>query len=183
MRFKTTSICQKKKGRRDGTYKDLSQWKATDDLLLINAVQQTRDLGSVFKGVKFSCHFTLGEIQERWYALMYDPVISKLAMEASRNLSQEVVHKVAKATPFSREEEDALASCGLKSTSANVDTSHFERLLASQPTVFHPSRGARALLTHWQYMRQYSLLPDQTVQPLPRPETGQHILNFYDGED
>ena len=71
---------------------------------------------------------------------------------------------MAKATPFSREEEDALASCGLKSTSANVDTSHFERLLASQPTVFHPSRGARALLTHWQYMRQYSLLPDQTVQ-------------------
>ena len=87
MRFKTTSICQKKKGRRDGTYKDLSQWKATDDLLLINAVKQTRDLGSVFKGVKFSCHFTLGEIQERWYALKYDPVISKLAMEAVRKLS------------------------------------------------------------------------------------------------
>ena len=62
---------QKKKGRRDGTYKDLGRWKATDDLLLINAVQQTRDLGSVFKGVKFSCHFTLGEIQMRWYALMY----------------------------------------------------------------------------------------------------------------
>ena len=174
---------KKKKGRRDGTNKDLGRWKATDDLLLINAVQQTRDLGSVFKGVKFSCHFTLGEIQERWYALMYDPVISKLAMEAVRNLPQEVVHKVSKATPFSREEEDALASCGLKSTSANVDMSHFERLLAAQPAVFHPSRGAKSLLTHWQYMRQYSLLPDQTVQPLPRPETGQHILNFYDGED
>ena len=97
----------------------LPWWKATDDLLLINAVQQTRDLGSVFKGIKFSCHFTLGEIQERWYALMYDPVMSKLAMEAIRNLPQEVVHKVSKATPFSREEKDALASCGLKSTSVN----------------------------------------------------------------
>ena len=71
-----------KKKRRDGTYKDLGRWKATDDLALINAVQLTRDLGSVFKGVKFSCHFTLAEIQERWYALMYDFVISKLAMEA-----------------------------------------------------------------------------------------------------
>ena len=174
---------KKKKGRRDGTYKDLGRWKATDDLLLINSVQQTRDLGSVFKGVKFSCHFTLAEIQERWYALMYDPVISKLAMEAIRNLPQEVVHKVGKATPFSREEEDAIASSGLKSTTANVDSSHFERLLAAQPTLFHPSRSARSVLTHWQYMKQYSLLPDQTVQPLPRPETGQHILNFYDGED
>ena len=32
-------------------------------------------------------------------------------------------------------------------------------------------------------MKQYSLLPDQTVQPLPRPDTAQHILNFHDGED
>ena len=172
-----------KKKRRDGTYKDLGRWKATDDLSLINAVQQTRDLGSVFKGVKFSCHFTLAEIQERWYALMYDPVISKLAMEAVRNLPQEVVLKVSKAAPFSREEEDAIASSGVKSTTPNVDTAHFEKLLCAQPGTFHPSRSARALLSHWQYMKQYSLLPDQTVQPLPRPDTAQHILNFHDGED
>ena len=174
---------KKKKGRRDGTYKDLGRWKATDDLALINAVQQTRDLGAVFKGVKFSCHFTLSEIQERWYALLYDPVISKLAMEAIRNLPPEVVHRVSKSTPFSREEEDAIANCGVKSSTANVDVSHFEKILSSQPTIFHPSRSARSLLIHWQYMKQYSLLPDQTVQPLPRPETAQHILNFHDGED
>ena len=150
---------KKKKGRRDGTYKDLGRWKATDDLALITAVQQTLDLGSVFKGVKFSCHFTLSEIQERWYALLYDPVISKLAMEAVRNLPQEIVHKVTKDTPFSREEEDALANSGLKSTTASLDVSHFESLLSSQPSVFHPSRTGRSLMTHWQYMKQYSLLP------------------------
>merc|ERR1712098_360282 len=155
---------KKKKLRRDGTYKDLGRWKAIDDLALINGVQQTSDLGSVFKGVKFSCHFTLAEIQERWYALMYDPVISKLAMEAVRNLPQEVVHKVTKATPFSREEEDAIAGCGIKSTAATVDLNIFEKVLSSQPGIFHPTRTARALLTHWQYMKQYSLLSDQAVQ-------------------
>lgn len=38
---------------------------------------QTNDLTSVHLGVKFSCRFNLREIQERWYALLYDPVISK----------------------------------------------------------------------------------------------------------
>ena len=179
MRFKK----KKKKGRREGAMKDLGRWKATDDLALITAVGQTRDLGAVIKGVKFSCHFSLAEVQERWYALMYDKVISKLAMEAVRNLPQEVVHRVTKATPFSKDEEEAIAGCGIKSTAATVDLAIFDSLRSSQPAVFHPTRTGRALLTHWQYMKQYSLLPDQAVQPLPKQESGQHILNFHDGEE
>ena len=35
----------------------------------------------MFRGVKFSCHFTLSEVQERWFALMYEPIISKMAIQ------------------------------------------------------------------------------------------------------
>lgn len=38
---------------------------------------QTNDLSSVHLGVKFSCRFSLREIQERWYALLYDPVVCR----------------------------------------------------------------------------------------------------------
>lgn len=38
---------------------------------------QTTDLTCVHLGVKFSSRFTLRDIKERWYALLYDPVISK----------------------------------------------------------------------------------------------------------
>ena len=97
-----------------------------------------------------------------------------------QRLPAEVVHRVTKATPFSREEEDAIAGCGIKSTAATVDLAVFECVLSSQPGVFHPTRTARTLLIHWQYMKQYSLLPDQAVQPLPRQENAQHILIFHD---
>lgn len=43
----------------------------------LSGASQTNDLTAVHLGVKFSCRFTLREVQERWYALLYDPVISK----------------------------------------------------------------------------------------------------------
>ena len=39
---------------------------------------QTNDLSAVHAGVKFSCKFTLKEIESRWQALLYDKHISKL---------------------------------------------------------------------------------------------------------
>lgn len=56
----------------------------------------------------------------------------------------------------------------------------FQELLEANAHTFYPARTAKALLSHWQLMKQYHLLPDQTVQCLPR---GEHVLNFSDAED
>jgi hypothetical protein len=96
-------------------------------------------------------------------------------------LPTEVVQRTLLRTPFSREEEEAILNAGIRSNAATVSLADFERLLEAKAAVFHPGRTGRALLTHWHYLKQYSLFPEQSVQPIPKPDSTQHILNFQVG--
>ncbi|XP_014118277.1 PREDICTED: microspherule protein 1 [Pseudopodoces humilis] len=60
----------------------------------------------------------------------------------------------------------------------SLDT--FQELLQRHPAVFYPARTPKALQLHWQLLRQYHLLQDQPVQPLPK---GDQVLNFSDAEE
>ncbi|XP_069678073.1 microspherule protein 1 isoform X2 [Periplaneta americana] len=157
--------------------KDLGRWKPTDDLALIIGVQQTNDLRTVHRGTKFSCRFTVQELQQRWYALLYDPSVSRVAVAAMRNLHPELIASVQSRALYSKAEEQLLGT--IKSTS-QPGLEVFQNLLEQNPHILFPARTAKALLTHWQLMKQYHLLPDQTVQSLPR---GEHVLNFSDAEE
>lgn len=172
-----------KKPRRNGrplaqmATKDLGRWKPIDDLALVIGIQQTNDLRMIHRGVKFSCKFTLQELQQRWYALLYEPAVSRIAVSAMRNLHPELIESVQRKALYSVQEEDLLGT--IKSTDTPKQE-QFQELLDKNAGTFYCARTAKSLHNHWLLLKQYCLLPDQTVKPLLGSD---QPLSFSDAED
>ncbi|GIY72735.1 microspherule protein 1 [Caerostris darwini] len=167
---------KKPKTNQANLNKDVSRWKPTDDFMLILSVQQTNDLEAVHRGVKFSSKFSLRDVQERWYALLYDAAISKAALFAIKQLSRDVLAQVQSKVLFSAEEEKLIAS--IPSDQGTLET--FQQLLDSNASVFLPSRTAKVLHNHWATMKQYNLLQDYGDLPPLLPDD---IPTFSDNEE
>ncbi|XP_057727777.1 uncharacterized protein LOC130943776 [Arachis stenosperma] len=60
-----------------GALATLPPWTSEDDPLLKNAVEAGASLESLAKGaVQFSRRYSFREIRDRWYSILYDPIIS-----------------------------------------------------------------------------------------------------------
>ena len=158
-----------------------TRWTPLDDVMLVQGVQQTSSIVSVFLGTKFSCKFTLKEVEERWDALLYNPTLSAAAMGEVGVLSAEERSFSNSAVLWSPREEDILS---LLASQPEPSLLAFEETLADNLSSFHPSRTAASLHYHWSLLRKYSLLCDQSPSSIYSTPTqfSQALLGLKDKE-
>ncbi|CAK9303390.1 unnamed protein product [Gordionus sp. m RMFG-2023] len=166
------------------------KWKPVDDIKLIINTIQSNDLRRVKQCVTFTCNFSLKEIEERWYRLLYDPILSSLAKKAIKQQlnKPEILAASYRNALFSQEEESILSTI-ISNRHHTLD--QFEQILRQYPSIFLPTRTAKDLQDHWLSMKHHVLLPDQIVNSSSKwnnPFTGSHTtcspnLQFSDMEN
>ena len=137
-----------------------SIWRSEDDLILIDSVIQTSDLLAVFASVKFSTHFTLTEIQERWESILYDSIISKYVHDRIKKMPIMIRRRVLSKAIFSDAEEQIL--CDINSNNLPC-LDAFQAALVKHRNTFHVCRTAKTLRKHWLLLRRFNLLANQGV--------------------
>ncbi|KAI9113159.1 hypothetical protein K1719_015684 [Acacia pycnantha] len=102
----------------------VASWTPEDDLLLKNAVEAGASLESLAKGaVQFSRRFTIREIQDRWYSLLYDPIIAEEASACMNNVELSALSLPSKLSKFGPSKERKYAS--LKRKAESVRNSYY----------------------------------------------------------
>ncbi|XP_057743226.1 uncharacterized protein LOC130961386 [Arachis stenosperma] len=107
-----------------GALATLSSWTSEDNLLLKNAVEAGASLESLAKGVvQFSRRYSFKEIRDRWYSILYDPIISAEASASMTDFEISTSPLPSKFIKFGNSRERKIDSAKRKAES--VRTSYY----------------------------------------------------------
>ncbi|VDM70331.1 unnamed protein product [Strongylus vulgaris] len=76
------------------TSAELRRWTAADDVALVTAVTHVHDLRAAYGSIKFSRPYSMEDIEERWYQLMYDDTLSRQAKKRMNELPVEEILRI-----------------------------------------------------------------------------------------
>ncbi|XP_039031843.1 microspherule protein 1-like [Hibiscus syriacus] len=98
-----------------------SSWIPEDDLLLKNVIETSASLEALAKGaVQFSRKFTVRELQDRWRALPYDPVISDQAAACMIEVELSASNLSSTLNKFDNSVETSVLKGNLKALEARI---------------------------------------------------------------
>eukprot|EP00039_Didymoeca_costata_P001468 m.52747 g.52747 ORF g.52747 m.52747 type:complete len:397 (-) comp10815_c0_seq1:1760-2950(-) len=133
-------------------------WPPEDDYRLICNIQQVSDLIVVQRAVKFSKTYTLKEIKDRCYNLLYNQDVSRVAKAAMATLDEEERYIISKTVLFSPTEENLLRDIRPLEHEPSPPLEIFQELLQSKGQQFLASRTPLDLKMQWNRLRHHDLL-------------------------
>jgi microspherule protein 1 len=112
----------------------------------------------VFHSVKFTRQFSLRDIKERWFALLYDTDVCRAANAGVAVLDEEERRQFRLNVLFSAAEENELRAVRPGPIGEVPTLQSFTELLHKRPAVFAVGRTAAAVRMHWARMQHLHLL-------------------------
>ncbi|VDO05648.1 unnamed protein product [Rodentolepis nana] len=140
-------------------------WRPEDDYLLINSTLVTCNLAETHACVKFTRPYSLTEVENRWRLLLFNPVVSKVSLEAILHLPEHVKIRLDTKIPFSNKEDAQLMTISYNdvfSDGTNNKYAPFERLLMDFADVFYSTRTPFHLYAQWNRLRGAHLILDDS---------------------
>lgn len=114
--------------------------------------------------MKFTKRFTLADIEEHWYELMYDENLSRPAKKRMDGHNKEKIRAIQSRIPFSTEEEDIIRTVP-SGTEGEKVTAAIANLLEQHKEMFHHARNVKVIEEHWRELKYWGLLSDQKQVP------------------
>lgn len=146
----------------------MGKWKPSDDYLLIQSILHVEDLGEVHNLTKFSKKFTLKELENRWFAILYDAPISRMIYKNLKKLHSDDILRLKKLIPFNLKENSILLN--LDST-ITPTKDYFENLLIDYRVCFHEARTAECLMSQYLMLKDLNLLKNQLIEEHEKLQT------------
>eukprot|EP00035_Acanthoeca_spectabilis_P022257 m.442811 g.442811 ORF g.442811 m.442811 type:complete len:565 (-) comp18863_c0_seq1:123-1817(-) len=134
------------------------RWSPEDDYRLVINVCQTPDPMVIFHSVKFTRQFTLRDIKERWFGILYDTDVCRQVCAGIAVLDEEEKRLYRNEVMYSAAEENELRSIRPGPDNEIPPLEQFVTLLHKRSNVFALGRTAAALRVHWTRMQHMHLL-------------------------
>lgn len=159
--------------------RNMGKWKPQDDFLLIQSVTQLNSLEETLGLTEFTSNFSIQDLKERWYSIMYDAPISKMIYKNIKKLHPDDVLRLKRLAPFSESENKLLTNLN-----KDIDNeSFFETFLTEHRTKFHESRTSDQLENQYKTLKDLKLLECQLDESISDNNDETMEISFNNLED
>ncbi|KAE9554790.1 hypothetical protein FO519_001987 [Halicephalobus sp. NKZ332] len=136
----------------------VKKWEAYDDIVLMAGVQHLCDLPAVLAQSKFTKDFTLTDLDERWYLMLYDEQVSTMIRKRISEQPKSLVQKIYHNLPFSIEEDRAIQNFVNTFEEKVPVLADFDRLLKTSKSAFNQWRTPGILYERFKFLRKHKLV-------------------------